>query len=519
MKNFAGISCLITLLAVNAGSQSIPKELLSAPASLTLDRPTMEAKAGSTVSSTVMLRNAANQPVASPSDLVLSAETPSGTQAVVLPRGQSSVTFSWRATSAGIGRTTVRAGKLHPANGLVVVAPKPVSEMMMLAPVAAMQHPVMAHPAQGAAAVVAQPAPHNHVPLGAIIGAHVAGGAPPAAQPAGQPAQPPPPAAAPAPPQATKLQLFVTPLAVLESAAEHRWKADVSIAAFGEHDELLPVGATVQVHLTSDFGRFSPPDIVLQPGDISTFDKPVILTADRPGKDAVQAISSLGTAGPLEVDYLQPPPTQLLLSFGPPQLLGSGAASATVQVCLGDDAGAPATSAKDIQVVLTAAGQLSKSVVPIAAGFPCGEQVTWTSRAGNAEIVADSGDLKKAMGSLVFPQFPWYLVWLAALGGVVGAIVLHSEGLFSRQWWSHTWRGLLIGAVLGSFVYLLARFGALVLPSSIPVAIQNIPTVSGLGSFLLGFIGGIFGRRLFKIDDDRSSPEPPAAAGHAAGKE
>jgi hypothetical protein len=311
----------------------------------------------------------------------------------------------------------------------------------------------------------------------------------------------------------------VTPLPVLESAADHRWKADVSIAAFGEHDELLPVGVTVQVHLTSDFGRFSPADIVLQPGDVSTFDKPATLIADRAGKDAVQAFSSLGTAGPLEVDYLQAPPTQLLLSLGSPQLLGSGAASATVQVCLGDDAGAPAASAKDIQVVLRARGQLSKSVVPIAAGYPCSEQVTWTSQAGTADIEANSGDLKKAQRSLVFPQFPWYLVWLAALGGVVGAMVLHSEGLFSRQWWSHTWRGLVIGAVLGTFVYLLARFGALVLPNSIPIAIQNIPTVSGLGSFLLGFIGGVFGRRLFKVDEDKPSPEPPAAAGHAAGED
>jgi hypothetical protein len=145
--------------------------------------------------------------------------------------------------------------------------------------------------------------------------------------------------------------------------------------------------------------------------------------------------------------------------------------------------------------------------------------VTWTAaKSGLATVIAESTGLPKAEASVTFPAFPWYLVWLAALGGIIGSLVLHSDGLFSTQWWAHTWRGLVVGAIMGAVVYLLARFGAVVLPSSIPVKIQNIPVVSGAGSFLLGFVGGVYGRKLLKIDENQQQPpQPPAAVGHAAG--
>lgn len=55
------------------------------------------------------------------------------------------------------------------------------------------------------------------------------------------------------------------------------------------------------------------------------------------------------------------------------------------------------------------------------------------------------------------------------------------------------------GGVLGAIFYLLARFGAVALPKDSLFNIQNIPVVSGVGSFLLGFLGGLFGRRLWKV--------------------
>lgn len=339
----------------------------------------------------------------------------------------------------------------------------------------------------------------------------------PAAQPTEQPAgipAPPPPA-----PETAKIQIFVTPLPVSGNAIAHTWTAAVSIAALNQEGGFLPVTSAVPIHFTSGVGQISPADVTLQPGDLSTFGKPATLTSARAGKDSVQAISSLGTAGPVEVDYLLPPPTQLRISLGVPQVLASGSSTVTVQVRLLDEAGVLTVAADVVNVVLSPAGEFSKGMVPIAANSSCSEMVTWTAaKSGLATVIAESTGLPKTEASVTFPAFPWYLVWLAALGGIIGALVLHSEGLFSSQWWAHAWRGLLAGAVMGAVVYLLARFGALVLPSSVPIKIQNIPVVSGAGSFLLGFVGGVYGRKLLKIDENQQQPpQPPVAAGHAAG--
>jgi len=513
MKYFAGIFCLLAALVLEASSQSVPKDLLSVPARLELDKPTMEVKAGTTVSYTVSLRDAADQPIAANKDLVLDVNTPSGQQSVVLPKGKSSVNFSWQATTAGVAQTTVRSEKLHPASGLVLVAPKPISELMLM-PI----RPAVAeagHFAGRPAAASPGAAPGNAPPLAverqakrpllaeraAIAG--LAGNAP---------------AAAPPVPQATKLQMFVTPLPVYGSAVAHTWMAAISLAAVGEGNGFVPVTTPVAVHFTSGFGQVSPADITLEPGQISTFDKPVVLTASRAGKDAVQAISSFGTLGPVEVDYLLPPATQLRISLGTAQVLASGSSSVTVQVCILDDSGVLTVSAEAVNIVLSAAGQFSKQMVPIAANSSCSEMVTWTAaKPGPATVFAESTGLPKTSANIVFPAFPWYLVWLAALGGLVGALIANTDDLLSARWWGHTWRSLMVGAILGVIVYLLARFGALVLPKNIPITIQNIPVVSGAGSFVLGFIGGVYGRRLLKVGDDQQAPQPPVAAARGAG--
>ena len=278
----------------------------------------------------------------------------------------------------------------------------------------------------------------------------------------------------------------------------------------GDQGQLIPVGGPIQIHFTAGQSQISPADITLQAGDLSNFNNPAILTASRFGSDTVTALSTLGTAGPVEVSLLQPPPTQLQISLGPPQLLGSGSSSATVVVCFADAAGAPALSPDPLQVVLNPAGQMSKSVVSIAANSPCSETVTWTAtQPGAAQISAEAGGLLSGAETIVFPKFPWYFIWLAAVGGFLGAIIANSKQSFTRNWWSHTWRNLLVGAVLGAISYVLVRYGALTLPKDSPVDIQKIPVVSGLGSFAVGFVIGLWGRKLLKVDDDQ--PEPQAA--------
>jgi hypothetical protein len=472
----------------------VPKEMLRVPVRLELDKTTMEVRAGSTVTYTVTLKNAQNQVVSAMRDLRLEIETPSGTQEVTLPSGKSSTTFNWQANRAGVATMKVRSGKLHPADGLVLVEPAPRAKLEV--------HPILPEPArveiEKKPVEIAKKKMSGHPHPGVTI-----------EHPAGEAAPPPPPpapveAAAPASgtAQAKKIQIYVNPLPVFGNALERSWTAKVSIAAVDDNNQIVPVASPVQVHFNTGVGSISPADIVLAPGTFSNFEAPAILTARTFGKDQIQAISSLGTAGPVEVDYLLPPATQLRLSLGTPQLLGNGSSSAEVEVCLADEAEAPATLPQDIGVMLTAAGQLSKSVATITHGVPCGEALTWVaSKSGLAQITAEAGGLQKAAASVIFPAFPWYLVWLAALGGVIGTLVVSSDGVFSAQWLAHTWRNLVLAAVLGAIFYLFARFGAISLPKDSPVNLQNIPVVSGIGSFLLGFLGGLYGRKLWKVDE------------------
>lgn len=505
MKCFAGFLSLLVVVSSTMLGQSLPSELLSSAVRLELDHPSVQVQPGTTINYTVTLKNAANRAVAAASDLLLQVETPTGLKSVTIPKGQSSASFSWQANTPGVGKMQVRCGKLHPASGLVLVVPAGQGRV----PVAAMERVPANTPDRVAMAPPRPAAENRRVPLGAVIAVAPAPGAP-------APPPPPPPAA----PQATKLKIFVNPQSVFGNALDHTWKATVMVAANGDHDETLPVGNAIQVHLTSNFGQFSAADFVLKPGEVSNFSDPAILTATRSGKDSVQAISSLGTAGPVEVDYVQPAPAKLQILMGTPQLEGSGSSNVSVVVCLADEAGAPTVSSDDLQVTLEATGQFSKSSLTIPHGSVCGEQVTWTSQqSGKAILTAMAqGDIH-GENSATFPSFPWYLVWLAALGGIVGALILYTDALFSERWWAHTWRSLVVGAILGAVIYLLARYGALLMPASVPIAIQNIPAVSGTGSFVLGFVGGIFGRKILKVGDSESGPPPgpPQAQGAAGG--
>jgi hypothetical protein len=493
----AGILAFVMAIVPTVASQSVPKELLSRPARLELDKPTTEAKAGSTVTYTVILKDARDQAVATSRDLRLEIQTPSGQKTVVLPAGKSSVTFTWNAVNPGVGHMTVRSGKLRPAAGLVLVAPSRTAQLLTTHPQLMMKdQPQIAH------------LPAAHHPLGPAVaaGTHVA--TIPSGQPAPQPAAPVTAPAPPAPGHATKIQLYVEPLPIYGNAVDHVWKANVSVAALGNQNSLAPVSTDVPIHFNASSGHFSTPDIVLPAGHLSNFGNPVLLTADRSGTGTVEAVSSLGTSGPIQVEYLQPPPTQLRLSLGTPVLKGTGSSTASVQVCLLDESSAVTFSGHDVEVTLTAPGQLTSPTLTIPHDSSCSSLATWTAGAGTADIRAEAGGLQPDAKSITFPSFPWYFVWLAAIGGVVGALVFSSGELFSARWWSHTWRSLVLGAVLGAIFYLFTRFGAIALPKDSPVNLQNIPVVSGIGSLLLGFLGGLYGQKLWK--PGQSKPKPAA---------
>ncbi len=518
MPRVLRVLVLVLWVARLGASQSVPAELLSKPARLELDKSTVEVKAGSIVNYTVVLKNAKGQAVAASSNMQLEVETPSGNKTVEIPAGQSSANFTWTAANSGVAHMAVRSGKLYPATGLVLVTPP--------MPKAAIVNRNVSMPAQLPSGAKASQRSRgtSQMPVGAMIDRAPAGAqsasasSAPVPQPAATAAPPPPP---PALGQAKKIQLYVEPLPVYGNPLEHIWNAKVSVAVLGDQDSLAPVATDVPIEFHSSFGRLSPPSIILHAGQFSNFDNPVLLTTDRAGADRVDALSSLGHAGPVEVTYLLPPPAQLRLSLGTPTINGSGTSTVNTQVCLLDESGALTFSGQDVQVTLTAPGQLASSVATIRHGVSCSDLIAWTSASGAASIQAEAGGLKPDNKAITFPSFPWYFVWLAAGGGLLGALVSSSKELFSSRWFSNTWRGLALGAVLGAIFYLFARFGAIALPKDSPVNIQNIPVVSRVGAFLLGFLGGLYGRKLWKIDQDKpdasAPPKPPLAIKAAGG--
>jgi len=492
---------LLSVFVCNAASQSIPQELLSTPTRLELDKPTQEAKAGSTVTYTVTLKDSRDRAVPTSKDLQLVVETPAGKQTVVLPAGQSSAKFTWQALKSGVTQMTVQSGALHPATGLILVAPPPTTKLIGMKNSSA---------AGEVARVKPMPQKERGPKPGAAIGAPVgvmakkAGRAPASEQPVGTAATPvsgPSPTQAVPLEQAKKLKLYITPLPVYGNAIGHIWQASVSVAALNEQDSLVPVAADVSVHFNARLGKISPADIILSAGQLSNFQNPVLLTDDHVGKGSVDVVSSLGPAGPIEVDYLLPPPTQLRIALGSPVLSGTGSSSVTVQICVLDESGGVTSSSEDLEVTLTPSiGQLKSSLATIHHGSSCSDPIEWNSASGPASVLAESSGLKSENKSMTFPSFPWYLVWLAAVGGLVGALVRSWGNLFSARGLSHAWRSLALGALLGFIFYLFTRFGAIVLPENFPVMLQNIPVLSGAGSFAIGFVGGVLGRKFWKVD-------------------
>ncbi len=486
-------------LIVPVFAQSIPQAVLSSPVRLEMDRSTVEVAKGVTVNYTVTLKNGRDRAVAAPAEMNLEIETPSGKRNIIIPRGQSSVSFQWTAAREGMARIVVHSGNLHPASCLVVVTPARLSAVMREMPV-----PVRASPPESVNPNVRFRKRAGHRP-----GAEIA------AEP--QPAPPPPPPAAATQPQPARpmtIRIFVEPDPILGNAAAQTWTASVAVAAQDDQQQLVPVPTDVTVHFTSNMGQLKPTDVVIPHGQTSTFNSPVTLVAGRSGKDHLEAISSIGTVAE-DVEYQAPIPSQLWLDVGSADFSANGGSTAVVHVCMQDDAGnLTAYPDRDTQITLSPdSGQLEKTLITITRGNYCSDQINWTSHgSGLAHLTArSSGELKAATAQTTFPSFPWYLVLLAAAGGLVGAFVKTSGQLFSKKWLAHLWRNLVVGGVVGVIVYLLAYFGALVLPKEIPIKLQNIPAVTGLGALVLGVIGGLYGRKLLKVDDDEADDKKATA--------
>jgi hypothetical protein len=286
------------------------------------------------------------------------------------------------------------------------------------------------------------------------------------------------------------------------------------VAVQNQQGDLSPVANDTEILLTPSIGRLSASSLTIHPGEASNFNAPIVLTSTQAGTDSVLAMSGLGK-GTAQVVYQMPQASQLHLAVGGSEfdVNGSGVRKATV--CLEDDGNNFVAAGQEVQVTLqTTVGGPSFMEVPIAANSFCSKEVKFSSRAAakGSLTAASVMGLKTDQAEISFPPFPWYLVWLAAAGGVIGTFVASYSAVVSASGLSRTLRNLLVGAVCGGFAYLFACFGALVLPDGVPVVLQNIPTASKVGALLIGFVGGLLWRKIWKFE----SADAPAGEKKAA---
>jgi len=496
-------------LVLSASGQNLPSGFLSVPAKLAMEKPTMEVKLGAELKYTLTLKNAQNQPVAAPTDLKIQVTSNRGAvQEITMRRGQSSIQVPWTAKAEGFTELTARSGRLAPASCLVLVIGAARSLAMEESPAA--ERPVQPQaPGPGGSPGRFRVLRNHRVPA---LGAPAATVTLPAPEPA---------AAAPSSPGISGISVYIRPQTVYGDARSLTWQASVAIAAQAANGALVPVASDTIVHLTPNLGQLSASDVTLRHGDASTFNLPVTLTSRQAGTDSIVAESTLGSAS-AQVIYEPPQPAHLRLAVGAPQFDLVGNSVAKAMVCL-EDAGNSVASFADhpLQVRLTSTfGEPPAAVVVVPQNGICSEESKLTSRdAGSAVLTAQSvSGLEPDDAQIIFPAFPWHLVMLALLGGFVGAFVTSFSGVISRRWWSHVWRNLLLGAIFGGISYLFACYGALILPKEVPVNLENIPTVSRVGAFLVGFLGGFLGRKLWKVDDaDTDDSHKPQAERAAAG--
>lgn len=295
------------------------------------------------------------------------------------------------------------------------------------------------------------------------------------------------------PPSEPGLHLEVLPFDIHPRAA--KWRAEVWVVAVDHEGRPTAAAAPVPVRLAATLGALAPTQVLIAAGDVRPPDA-IQLTSSKPGREKVWAWSDVsGKTVAAEAVFHEALPSQMRVVAQPSRAVNSGKSLVRVTVILLDDANTPASyPQQDLNVTLTSSlGTLEPRVLPIAKGSISGEALLTSTATGRTVVKASALHLPDAEASVTF-LFPWLMIGLAAAGGWLGATFRSGKLQFSRLWGPHLGANLLSGLVLGVIFYALAWFG---IPALIPQAtlpMKDIPTANELGAFLLGFLGGYYGR-------------------------
>jgi hypothetical protein len=271
------------------------------------------------------------------------------------------------------------------------------------------------------------------------------------------------------------------------------WQAKVLVTAVNASRQPIAVQADTPIQLATDAGVVSPAFAVIEAGHARTKEQ-IQITATRAGGDTVWAWTDNGDLGRAAVEYHNAMPSALAIKALPTRTLNDGRTAVNVTVFLQDETSNTVKSEEDVEVKLTSSvGTLSPSIVSVKKGQFVGEAMLTSATAGMAEITATSPGLKSAAASVEF-MFPYLLVLLAGVGGVVGALVRSSSDTFTGAWWWHLLGSMAIGSVLGLLFYLLAVFGIVASIPKLSIPLGQLPTTNEFAALVLGFFGGYWAR-------------------------
>jgi hypothetical protein len=514
-------------------------QALGVPVRLQVEANTREVESGGRVVLKVTLKNFKNEDVPALQDVpvTMSSDVLGKKVDVVVPKGQTSGQVELLAPKAGLAKVSVTSPSLAPGALLLVVRPPAKGIQRLTGLVAGQSVRVIAGISRSPASAQATAEPSAPARAAQEVGRSLPAAAAPASagaraastaiaiKPEGRSvrmaAKVPTPqeavtesmqAATPnltsptgtsasptTGPTASKIEIEVVPVDVYPNAGI--WTAEVTVVAMTSSRELALASDDIPVQLVSNLGKLSASQTLIPRGSISTAAQAIKLISDRSGNDILRALSSLGR-DEKRVAYNMQVPSQLRLEANPHSVVNDGRSWVNLSVLLLDPDNRPTSySDRDIDVTLSSSlGELDRHHISIPRGTYWADAKLTSTRHGEAVISAKATELRDAAPVTVWFLFPWLMVFLSLIGGVLGGIARTAKALFSDRWWANLWRNLVVAAIFGLIFYGLAYFGATsAIPKiKIPVAVSNVPTANEFGALVFGFVGGFFGRHIWK---------------------
>ena len=450
---------------------AVAEQAAAIPLSLTVTASPNEVEAGDAVSVEIRLKNYRGDAVAAAENLIVTVHSElSGDATVRFKAGQSVAQTAVKFPRSGVATLVATAANLTSGSAAIVVK------------------------MGGAAHATAIPAPA--AAAGAPIAPPITG---PPAVPSGTPTK--------------KLLLVVDMMPEHVHPLNSVWQTKVLVTAVNESRQPIAVPVETAIYLATDAGIVTPAITSIAVGHARPA-SPIQLTSARPGTGTIWAWTDAGDLGRAAVEYHNPRPDQLAVKALPSRTLNDGRTAVHVTVFLEDESSRAVKAEEDMQVQLTSSvGAPAPATLSIAKGQFVGEAMLTSATAGIAEITATAPGLRSGVANVVF-VFPYFLVAMAVLGGLVGAL-LRSRGVtYTGAWWWQLLGSLGIGSVVGLLFYLLAVFGIVASIPKLPIALGQLPTTNEFAALVLGFFGGYYARAWLPNPEDLSAAGPvaPAAA-------